>query len=199
MNTQHAAAAATAAATDHPRGWFAILRQPVTVHDLWRRCCINAARHRSNRIARMGLFALILACPAVLVAPLLRLADRISTTSTELVLVRPPTRAERLRAATADAAVTWIGVTRRPVTIREAWRRSGSLDKDRIPAGSNLLAFFWTISNVTDRLFLFALVVICPTGLLGPLLYVAERPMRRVGFLLVWWLVTVFVPALAVN
>jgi hypothetical protein len=79
----------------------------------------------------------------------------------------------------------WWVFTSRPVSLRAAWRLSGVVDARRVPGGSPVLAGVWWWSNRTDRLVLFALVVLAPTVLTGPLLWCAARPTRRAGLYLV--------------
>jgi hypothetical protein len=43
----------------------------------------------------------------------------------------------------------------------------------------------WLVSNWTDRLILFLLILVAPTGLQGPLRWIVQRPTRRVGLYVV--------------
>ena len=121
----------------------------------------------------------------------------------------PPTRAgARARVATADSkrkapAVglwrtkartglrRWWVWTDRPASLRVAWKLT-AVSPSRIPAGSGLLALIWRWSNRTDRLLMFALIMVAPTALTGPLRWLAARPTRR-------WAMYVIVGALAAG
>ncbi|WP_344613385.1 hypothetical protein [Dactylosporangium salmoneum] len=70
------------------------------------------------------------------------------------------------------------------MSIRALWRLS-AVDNTRIPAQSGTLHTLWQVSNWTDRLLMFALILLLPTALTGPLRWIAVRPTRRVGFYLV--------------
>jgi hypothetical protein len=78
------------------------------------------------------------------------------------------------------------------MSIQDAWRASCSVQLERIPLRSRPLRLAWRWSNRTDRVVLFALALLVPSCLMGPLLWVAVRPSRRLGF----WLVAL---ALAVG
>jgi hypothetical protein len=78
----------------------------------------------------------------------------------------------------------WWGFTARPMSLRALWRLS-TVDRQRIPGKSGALLILWHISNWTDRLAMFALILALPTGLTGPLRWAAQRPTRRVGLYLV--------------
>lgn len=105
-----------------------------------------------------------------------------------IAAVRPAIRAHLadLRAR----LTTWPGWDRPPATRGAAWRRSGALNANGVPADSQLLIFFWQASNYTDRFAFFAvaiLVDLCTRRagrrtrniLLGPLYHLAEHPTRR--------------------
>lgn len=96
----------------------------------------------------------------------------------------------RVRQATATAAATWLGFYRQPPSVRDAWYLSESMDRARIPAESGLLAAAWWIANWTERIVLFAVVllllVLAATGL-----WIVARPARRIGLYIV--LAVVFV------
>lgn len=77
----------------------------------------------------------------------------------------------------------WWGWTSRPTSLRAAWRAS-AVNRDRIPLGSTPFGLIWRLSNWTDRLLFFALVMIAPTALTGPLRWLAARPTRRWAFYL---------------
>lgn len=87
----------------------------------------------------------------------------------------------RWKSTAAAATRRWWVFTSRPMSLRVAWRLSGVIDAKRVPGGSPLLAAAWWWSNRTDRLILFALAVLAPTILTGPILWCAVRPSRRLG------------------
>ncbi len=75
----------------------------------------------------------------------------------------------------------WWVWTQRPQSYRGAWDES-AVDVTRLPAGSPWwLLKAWQVSNWLDRPLLFALMVVFPAGLQGPLRWVAVRPTRRWG------------------
>jgi hypothetical protein len=76
----------------------------------------------------------------------------------------------------------WWLLTTRPMSIQEAWRASCSVEPGRIPLRSRPLRVAWRWSNRTDRVVLLALALLVPSALMGPLLWVAARPSRRLGF-----------------
>jgi hypothetical protein len=96
---------------------------------------------------------------------------------------------------------TWPGWDRPPATRQDAWRRSEILHTTRVPADSQLLIFFWQVSNLFDRFAFFALAIIVDrltrnasprarTILVGPLYHLAEHPVRRltaVAVLVLCW------------
>lgn len=95
-------------------------------------------------------------------------------------------------AAVRRALASWWAWTSRPLSLRAVWRLS-AVDAKRIPGNAWPLRALWHVSNWTDRLALFALLLIAPTFLQGPLRWAATRPTRRWGVYLV---VTAFaVPA----
>lgn len=67
-----------------------------------------------------------------------------------------------------------------PMSLAEAWKKSGEIVPDRIPARSDLLGGLWLASNITDRLMLFA-VIGGLSALTGLALWCVQRPTRRVG------------------
>lgn len=81
------------------------------------------------------------------------------------------------------AARRWWAWTARPLSLRAAWRL-GAADMRRVPLRHVGLARLWQVSNATDRVVMFALVLLVPTVLTGPLRWLAARPTRRVGFYL---------------
>jgi len=82
------------------------------------------------------------------------------------------------------AGSRWWGFTARPQSLRAAWRLT-AVDTKRVPGNSGALTALWRVSNATDRLLLFALILAAPTGLTGPLRWIGARPTRRWGFYLV--------------
>jgi hypothetical protein len=108
---------------------------------------------------------------------------------------RPPTRArarltvthriDRWVDITRSAAGSWWLLTTRPLSMRAAWKASRLVDPHRVPLRSRPLQLAWRWSNRTDRILLFALALLAPSCLMGPLLWVAARPSRRLGFWLV--------------
>lgn len=94
---------------------------------------------------------------------------------------------ERAGKVGADIRISvrrWWAWTARPLSLRAAWALS-AIDPKRIPAKSNALRVLWALSNATDRLLMFGLVMAAPTFLAGPLRWLAVRPTRRWGFYLV--------------
>ena len=87
-------------------------------------------------------------------------------------------RSARFRRAVAG----WWLLTARPMSIQDAWRASCQVEPERIPLRSRPLRLAWRWSNRTDRVLLFALGLLVPSALMGPLLWVAARPSRRLGF-----------------
>jgi len=84
-------------------------------------------------------------------------------------------------ATTARGARRWWVWTGRPASLATSWRLS-FVDETRIPLKSGWLNIAWQVSNWTDRLFMFALILAAPTFLQGPLRWIATRPTRRLGF-----------------
>jgi hypothetical protein len=78
----------------------------------------------------------------------------------------------------------WWAWTERPLSLRGTWRAS-AVNTARVPLGDGGLALLWKISNATDRLIMFALVLVAPTVLTGPLRWITARPTRRYGFYLI--------------
>ena len=79
----------------------------------------------------------------------------------------------------------WWVYTARPMSLRVAWRLSGAVDTTRVPGCSPAAAAVWWWANRTERLLLFAVVILAPTVLTGPLLWCAARPSRRLGLYVV--------------
>lgn len=88
-----------------------------------------------------------------------------------------------VRVAAARSARRWWAWTGRPASLATSWRLS-AVDEGRIPLKSSALNIAWLVSNWTDRLFMFALILAAPTFLTGPLRWIATRPTRRLGFYL---------------
>jgi hypothetical protein len=88
-------------------------------------------------------------------------------------------REHRLR---AWAAAWWVW-TSKPPSLRQLWIMS-RVDPRRVPGDIPLLRILWHLSNWTDRLLLFVLVLIAPTWLAGPVRWLAPRPFRRYGLYL---------------
>jgi hypothetical protein len=63
------------------------------------------------------------------------------------------------------------------------WTQS-RVDAARVPLRSRPLRLLWWLSNATDRMVMFAVVLAAPTALTGPLRWIAARPTRRYGFYL---------------
>ncbi|MGI5236470.1 hypothetical protein [Dactylosporangium sp. CA-139066] len=78
----------------------------------------------------------------------------------------------------------WWAWTARPASLASMWRLSG-VDADRAPERFPWLITAWRWSNRTDRLIMFMLVLVAPTGAQGPLRWMLQRPTRRWGFYLV--------------
>jgi hypothetical protein len=87
------------------------------------------------------------------------------------------------RSRISSAVVSWWGWTARPLSLRATWALS-AVDRKRIPHDSGILRVLWQISNWTDRLIMFVLIVVCPTVCSGPLRWIAQRPTRRAGLYL---------------
>lgn len=93
-------------------------------------------------------------------------------------------RVRNWRVAAAAGARSWWVWTARPASLAAAWRLS-AVDPRRIPAGFGPLRALWAVLNWSDRLVWFALMFVAPSGLQGPLRWLAVRPTRRWGFVLV--------------
>lgn len=103
-------------------------------------------------------------------------------------------------ASNAGAAfATWWGFVREPMAVAEAWKASNVIDARRVPANSQLLAVAWWWSNRTDRVLLFAILMVLPTFLNGPLLWCAVRPSRRIGLYAVLLVLFVVIPAVTAG
>lgn len=87
---------------------------------------------------------------------------------------------KRLRFSFQPKMPAW---TARPDSLAGTWAAS-AVDGRRIPNTSRAFRALWTISNFTDRLIMFALILIAPTLLTGPLRHLAQRPTRRYGLYL---------------
>jgi hypothetical protein len=88
-------------------------------------------------------------------------------------------------AVAAQAALRrWWVWTSRPPSLAATWRLS-AVHPDRVPNGDGLALTVWRLSNATDRLAMFALVLVAPTVLQGPLRWLLARPSRRWGFYLI--------------
>lgn len=92
-------------------------------------------------------------------------------------------RVDKAKAAVVGAARRWWVWTAQPASLADTWRAS-AVDPTRVPAGSTLLLTLWRVSNWTDRLLMFGLLLAAPTALTGPLRWLAARPTRRWGFYL---------------
>ncbi len=92
--------------------------------------------------------------------------------------------ARNVRVAIGRSARRWWVWTSRPSSLAVAWRLS-RVDPKRLPAGSGALPGLWALSNWSDRLVWFALLLVAPTFVQGPLRWLAQRPTRRWGFYLV--------------
>lgn len=101
------------------------------------------------------------------------------------------------RAEAAAATLgNWWGFVRQPMSLREAWRLSGSLDARRIPGESPILTALWWVSNRTDRPLLFLCLAWLPLWAAGPVLWCATRPTRRWALYTVVFLLYVVVPSI---
>lgn len=82
---------------------------------------------------------------------------------------------------------SWLGRqwawTARPDSYAGTWAAS-RVDPRRIPGNARPLRLAWLLSNLADRPLMFALILISPTGLTGPLRWIAQRPARRWGLYL---------------
>lgn len=123
-------------------------------------------------------------------------ADEPEQEADEADAPRRPGRGRRflahLRAAIGQSKL----MTRHPIALADAWRRSDVIDPRRIPDESDFWALMWLISNRVDRIIWFGIYLIAPTFLAGGVLYVAERPTRRWGTVIVLVLVLALIPAM---
>lgn len=92
-------------------------------------------------------------------------------------------KAGAVRADVVRGARRWWVWTGRPASLATSWRLS-AVDEARIPLKWTPFNIAWQISNWTDRLFMFALILAAPTVFQGPLRWIATRPTRRLGFYL---------------
>jgi hypothetical protein len=86
-------------------------------------------------------------------------------------------------------------IYRQPPSSRDAWEMSSAIDSRRIPGDSGRLNGLWWALNRSERVALFAVIVV----LLAPvatLLYCACRPARRAGLYIVI-AALILVPAIA--
>lgn len=97
--------------------------------------------------------------------------------------------------AAQKRAGSWKGFVANPMSVQEAWELSWIIDKRRIPDDSNWMYWWWWLSNRSDRVLLFGLLMILPTALNKPVLLMATRPTRRWGMYLVVFLMLVVLPA----
>jgi hypothetical protein len=111
-----------------------------------------------------------------------RARARIPVTKSDRKLSR--VRVSGLLGSARTGARRWWVWTSRPSSLRAAWRLS-QVDEKRIPGKSGALRTLWKISNWSDRLVLFGLVMLAPTWGSGPLRWIAARPTRRWGFYIV--------------
>ena len=93
-------------------------------------------------------------------------------------------RVGQIRASLVLAGRRWWAFTARPSSLRAAWALS-AVDPKRIPGNAGPLRILWQVSNWTDRLVVFSLIMLAPTGVTGPLRWIAARPTRRFGFYIV--------------
>jgi hypothetical protein len=113
-------------------------------------------------------------------SPSVRVAARARVTTTQ----RNPARGKRrVWTAVRTAAAGWWVWTSRPASLRTMWRLS-AVTWARVPLRSGPLLLVWRVSNWTDRLAMFALVLLAPTCLTGPLRWLSTRPTRRFAFYL---------------
>jgi hypothetical protein len=113
----------------------------------------------------------------------------------------PATVLKQRRDLVVEKLVTWPGLLERPISLREAWRASATEQATRIPGESDLLAFVWWVDNrILSRplLFLLTLTLMVLAMAIGGLLWVVQRPSRRLGMTVVALLVGVAVFTMAV-
>ena len=101
-----------------------------------------------------------------------RARARISDTDGDVkpTKVRSPSRV-------AGLANWWVW-TAQPASFAGTWAGS-KVDRSRIPANNTVLFVLWQVSQWTDRLVMFALILALPAILTGPLRWCAARPARR--------------------
>lgn len=92
-------------------------------------------------------------------------------------------RIGKIVAGVKVAGARWWGWTARPLPLGDMWTQS-TVDVGRIPNKSGALRILWQVSNWTDRLVIFALIMAAPTAATGPLRWIACRPTRRWGMYL---------------
>jgi hypothetical protein len=95
-------------------------------------------------------------------------------------------RADKLR---AWGAAWWVWISK-PPSLRQTWIMS-KVDPQRLPGDVPVFRVLWHISNWTDRLALFALMLIVPLPLAGPVRWLAPRPLRRYGLYLCLFALTI--------
>ena len=71
----------------------------------------------------------------------------------------------------------------RPMSMRATWKASNLVDVDRIPMRDRRLELAWRWANRTERVLFLTLPLLLSCAV-GPLLWVAARPSRRLGFYL---------------
>jgi len=148
--------------------------------------------------------------PAARAAARARVAAQPEAVKPPVSAAAPPTRAERasrpprpprpprrpVKVAARVGLSRWWAYTSRPSSWRAAWRLS-AVTKRRIPLASAPLSALWHLSNYTDRLIMFGLVMVAPTFLTGPLRWIAARPTRRWAFyLMVGAVASTYLPTL---
>ena len=88
-------------------------------------------------------------------------------------------KVEKVRTGTLRQTLSgWWVWTSAPASFGGTWAAS-KVDCSRIPAKNTVLYVLWQVSNWTDRLVMFSLILTLPTGLTGPLRWCAARPARR--------------------
>lgn len=106
----------------------------------------------------------------------------------------PTTDSDGNRKTTRLSFGSWLARrwawTARPDSFAGTWAAS-RVDRKRIPNDAGLLSAVWHVSNWTDRLIMFVLILIAPAFLTGPLRWLAPRPMRRYGLYFVLAALTV--------
>lgn len=114
--------------------------------------------------------------------------------------VKPKQLLRTVLAAVRPDDSTWRGFISRPMSVKEAWELSAVIDARRIPGDKKGFAgWWWYWSNRSDRLLLFASLLVVPTFLNKPLLWAAVRPTRRWGMYVVLFALYVILPAVAVG